>query len=128
RMLEGLDFTVGIMAAEQVIKGDAGGIEILGDVWSRAGEGFRGQEAGRAGRAVRLDTRKSRAERQAEIQNAQLAIAAQVQILRLEIAVQDIAPVQHAQRTQQCRRQPQAVWQAQRAALLESLGEGLAGV
>ncbi|MNT86904.1 hypothetical protein D3C72_2272510 [compost metagenome] len=42
-----------------------------------------------------------RAEGQAEIQQAQLTVIAQVQVLRLDVPMEDIAPVQQAHRLQQ---------------------------
>ncbi|MNP85083.1 hypothetical protein D3C76_1846590 [compost metagenome] len=44
---------------------------------------------------------KARAERQAKIQQAQLAVITQVQVFGFDVAVQDVAPVQQAHRLQQ---------------------------
>ncbi|MNC36157.1 hypothetical protein D3C75_846670 [compost metagenome] len=72
--------------------------------------------------------RESRAEGQAKIQQAQLAIVTQVQVLRFDIAMEDVAPVQHAHGLQQLlgKRLPIRQWQG--AGTGEQLLQGLARV
>ena len=127
-MLEGLDLAIGVVTGEQAIEGHASGVEVLLAIRGGAGEGFRGDVAGCAGQGVRLVARQAGAVGQAEVEQAQLAVVAPEQVLRLDVAVQDIAPVQQAQGPEQARRQVQPFRQAQRAGQAQVFGQGLPGV
>ncbi|MCY1392456.1 hypothetical protein D9M71_73280 [compost metagenome] len=102
-MLEGFDFAVGIVPGEQAIERYASGIEVLARIRSGAVEGFRCQVTRRTGETVRLVAGQPRAVGQAEVEQAQFAVIAKVEVLRLDVAVQDVAPVQLANCPQQPR-------------------------
>ena len=127
-MLEGFDFAMGIVSGEQVIERHARGVEILLGAGRRTGEGFGGNIAGRAGQAVGLVAGQARAVGQAEVEHAQFAVVAEQQVLGLDVAVDDIAPVQQAEGLDQARRQVLPVGQAQWAMLLQARGQGLTGI
>ena len=64
-------------------------------------ERLRGNERRRTGQVMGGVFRKPWAIGQTEVEQAQLAVCAQVQILGLDIPMQQVAPVQHADCLQQ---------------------------
>ncbi|MCY1428910.1 hypothetical protein D9M71_448090 [compost metagenome] len=89
------------MSGQQVVQGHAHCIQVLTRAGRVAIECFRGDVRGRAGQLVQRVFGQARAISQAEVQQAQLAIAAQVQVIWLDIAVQQVAPMQHTDCLQQ---------------------------
>src|SRR5690606_39087206 len=128
RMLEGFDLATGIVASEELIERHAGGVEILLRAGRAAGEGLRGDVTGCAGQAMGLVAAQARAVGQAEIEDAQFAIVTEQNVLRLDVAVQDVASVQQAYGLDQPRRQVLPVCQAQWACLSKECCQGLSGV
>ncbi|MNG00906.1 hypothetical protein D3C84_838640 [compost metagenome] len=101
RALESLDFAIGVVAGEQVEQCHANAVQVLLGAGRRAFEGFGGNERWRAWQLMGAVFGEPRAEGQAEIQQAQFTVIAQVQVLRLDVPMEDIAPVQQAHRLQQ---------------------------
>ncbi len=62
--------------------------------------------------------------RQAEIQDTQLAVLTQQQVFRLDVTMQDVAPMQHAHRADQPGGDLQQIGQWQRAVSFEALRQG----
>jgi len=116
------------VAGQQVVERHAGGVEIVARAWCFSGKGLGGKEAGRTRQLVRQVAGQARTEGQAEIHYPQFAILAQVQVLRFDVAVQDIAPVQHAHGADQSRRQLQPVGERHRALGLEPLRQRRSGI
>ena len=83
RVLEGLDLAEGVVPGEQLIEGDARPVDILLRGRLCPVEGLGGDVAGRARQAVGLVLGQARTIGQAEVQQAQLAVFAEQQVLRL---------------------------------------------
>ena len=101
RILERLDLAVGIAAGQQLVQGDAGGVQVAAAARLAAGKTLRRHVAGGAGAGAVVLRRQPGAVGDAEIEQPQLAVAAQVHIVRLDVAVHDAEAVQRRHRAAQ---------------------------
>jgi hypothetical protein len=92
-MLERLDLTVGILAGQQVVERDAGGVEVVRRAGLVAGEQFR-RHVARRSRAAGGGLVFRQAERDAEVEDAQVAVAADVDVRGFDVAMGDVESVQ----------------------------------
>ncbi|MNK96669.1 hypothetical protein D3C87_1169620 [compost metagenome] len=89
------------MPGQQVIQGHADCIEILLRGRHFTAKRFRCNETWRSGQGRRLVFGQSGAVGEPEIQQAQLTVVPQQQVLRFDVAVQNLPPMQHADRSKQ---------------------------
>ncbi len=92
-MLEGLNLAVGVPAGQQMVQRDAGSVEIVRGARLLTGEEFGSAVAGGSWAASRRLV-LGLAQRDPEIEDAQLAVTSEVDVGRLDVAVRDVEPVQ----------------------------------